>query len=67
MYTPKMTWVKSQIQPQHLELVDFENSQRLALLQAVIEGLSDGILIINEQGELGRVCKLITKDEWHQS
>jgi DNA-binding CsgD family transcriptional regulator len=52
MYTPKMTWVKSQIQPQHLELVDFENSQRLALLQAVIEGLSDGILIINEQGEL---------------
>lgn len=52
MYAPTMTSVKNQTAIQKLERVEFERTQHLAFWQGVIEGLSDGILILDEQGEI---------------
>lgn len=52
MYTSTMTQVKKQAQNQKLERVEKEQTQPLALWQGIIEGLSDGILILDEEGEI---------------
>ena len=52
MSTSAMTLVKTKTQAQQLERVDLENSKQIAFLQGVIEGLGDGILILNEQRNL---------------
>ncbi len=51
MFTSAITLVKAKTQPRQLERVDLESKQ-IAFLQGVIEGLGDGILILNEQGNL---------------
>lgn len=52
MYAPTMTLVKNQTPIQKIERVEFERTQHLAFWQGVIEGFSDGILILDEQGEI---------------
>ena len=52
MYTSTMTQVKKQTPNQKLERVEKKQTQQLALWQGIIEGLSDGILILNEKGEI---------------
>lgn len=52
MYTSTMTQVKKQTQNQKLERLEKKQPQQLALWQGIIEGLSDGILILNEKGEI---------------
>lgn len=52
LYTSTMTQVKKQTQNQKLEPVEKKQPQQLALWQGIIEGLSDGILILEREGEI---------------
>ena len=52
MYTFTMTQVKKQTQNQKLERFEKKQTQQLALWQGIIEGLSDGILILDEAGKI---------------
>lgn len=52
MYTFTMTQVKKQAQNQKLERFEKKQTQQLALWQGIIEGLSDGIIILDEEGEI---------------
>ena len=52
MYPSTMTQVKKQTQNQKLERLEKKQPQQLALWQGIIEGLSDGILILDEKGEI---------------
>lgn len=52
MHTSTMIQVKKQTQNQKLKQVHKEQTQQLALWQGIVEGLSDGILILDEEGEI---------------
>ena len=43
---------KTPVQPQQLDTIELHNSQQAYFLQEVIEDLQDGILLLNETGEL---------------
>ncbi|MBW4632599.1 MAG: helix-turn-helix transcriptional regulator [Iphinoe sp. HA4291-MV1] len=43
---------KTPVQPQQLDNIELSESQRAYFFQEVIEGLQDGILLLNETGEL---------------
>jgi len=46
------TSAKTAVQPQQLDTIELHNSQQAYFLQEVIENLQDGILLLNETGEL---------------
>ena len=52
MYIFTMAQVKKQTQNQKLKRLEKKQTQQLALWQGIIEGLSDGILILEREGEI---------------
>ncbi|MBD0388871.1 MAG: helix-turn-helix transcriptional regulator, partial [Nostoc sp. C3-bin3] len=68
------TLLKTLAEPQKLETIDLYESKRADFLQEVIEGLEDGILILNHTGEVvhanasaRRLCCKFNQDNFNQN